>query len=143
VDLRPGVAAVPATQATHLSNSSKVTSTSISPSISVCTNSSTRDSFLSSSSSTLRTTSKEETHTSARAIKHLAFPPQQSTRTTKHLQHKEEATDVSIVWNKATRRIIGQRKHLSSSQLLMPLPGRMHRNKEATTVGSLVPSTEM
>jgi hypothetical protein len=61
VDLRPGVAVVPATQATHLSSSRKVTSTSSSSSI--------RGSFL-SSSSTVRTTSKEEIRTSARTTRH-------------------------------------------------------------------------
>jgi hypothetical protein len=49
---------------------------------------------------------------------------------------------VSIVGNKAIGRIIAQRKQLSSSQLPMPLSGRMQCNKEATTVGSLVPSME-
>jgi hypothetical protein len=56
VDLRQRVAVVPATQATHLSSSSKVTLkvTSISTS--------SRGSFL-SSSSTVRTTSREEIST--------------------------------------------------------------------------------
>jgi hypothetical protein len=58
------------------------------------------------------------------------------------LQCKEEAADVSTVWNKVTGRIIAQRKQLSSSQLLMPLQDRMHLSKEATTVGSLMPSME-
>jgi hypothetical protein len=70
VDLRPGVAVVPATQATYLSSSSKVTSTSIS----VSTSTSIRGSSL-SSSSTVRTTNNEEIHSSARAIRHLAFLP--------------------------------------------------------------------
>jgi hypothetical protein len=66
VDLRLGVAVVPATQATHPSNSSKVTSTSTS----------TRGSFLSSSSSsTVRTPSLEEINTSVRTIRQLAFLP--------------------------------------------------------------------
>jgi hypothetical protein len=79
---RPGVAVVPATQATHLSNSSKVTSTSISARTS---SSGTRGSFLISSSSTVRTTSREEISISVRATRHLAFLPQQPTRTTKQL----------------------------------------------------------
>jgi hypothetical protein len=70
VDLRPGVAAVPATQATHLSSSSKVTSTSIN----VSTNSGIKDSSL-SSSSTVRTTSREEISTSVKITRHLAFLP--------------------------------------------------------------------
>jgi hypothetical protein len=74
VDLRPGVAAVPATQATHLSSSSKVNSTSLS--ISVSTSSSVRGSSLSSNNnSTVRTTSKEEISTSLRTTRHLAFLP--------------------------------------------------------------------
>jgi hypothetical protein len=68
------VAAVLATQATHLSHSSKVTSTSIS----IRTSSSIRGSFLSSSSSsTVRTTSKEEINTSVRATRQPVFLPQQ------------------------------------------------------------------
>jgi hypothetical protein len=102
VDLRSGVAAVLATQATHLSHSSKVTSTSIS---------STIGSFLSSSNSTVRRTSKEEINTSVRA--------------TKQRQRKEEVVRVSTVGNKAIGRIIAQRKQLSSSQLLMPQSDRM------------------
>jgi hypothetical protein len=79
VDLRPGVAVVPATQATRLSSSSKVTLKVTS--ISVSTSSNTRGSFL-SSSSIVRTTRKEEISTSARTTRHLAFLPQQPTRTT-------------------------------------------------------------
>jgi hypothetical protein len=133
VNLKSGVAAGPATQATHLSSSRKVTSTS---------NNTSDSSLCSSSCSIVRTTNKEEIYTSARATRHLAFLPQQPTNTTKQLQRKEEVIDVSIVGNKATRRIIAQRKQLSSSQLPMPLLDRMHRNKEATTVSSLVPSAE-
>jgi hypothetical protein len=61
-----GVAVIPATQETHPSNSSKVTSVSMS--------SSTRDSFL-SSSSTVRAPSREEISTSVRATKQVAFLP--------------------------------------------------------------------
>jgi hypothetical protein len=68
-----GVAAVLATQATYLSHSSKVTSTSTN--ISVRTSSSTRGSFLSSSSSTVRTTSKEEINISVRATRQPIFLP--------------------------------------------------------------------
>jgi hypothetical protein len=139
VDLRPGVAAFPATQATHLSSSSKVTSTSISVSTS---SSSIRGSFLNNSSSTVRTTHKEEIRTSARTTRHLAFLPQQPTRTTKQLQCKEEVAHVSTVGSKATGQIIAQGMQLSCSKLPMSLPSRMHHNKEATTVGSLVPSME-
>jgi hypothetical protein len=138
VDLRPGVAVVPATQATHISNSSKVTSTSISVRTN---NSSTRGSFL-SSSGTIRTTSREEISISVRATRHLTFLPQQPTRTTKQLRRKEEVVHVSTVGNKAIERIIAQRKQLSSSQLPMPLLGKMQCNKEATIVGSLMPSME-
>jgi hypothetical protein len=102
VDLRLGVAAVLATQATHLSHSSKVTSTSISVENS---SSSTRGSFLSSSSSTVRTTSKEEINTSVRATRQPVFLPQQLTRTTKQRQRKEEVVCVSSVGNKAIARI--------------------------------------
>jgi hypothetical protein len=80
-----GVAAVLATQATYLSHSSKVTSTSI---IVRTSSSSTRGSFLSSSSSTVRTTSKEEISTSIRTTRQLVFLPQQPTRMAKQLQHK-------------------------------------------------------
>jgi hypothetical protein len=87
VDLRPRVAVVPTTQATHLSNSSKVTLkvTSTSTNINVSTSSSIRDSSFSSSSSIVRTTNKEEIGTSVRTTRHLTFMPQQPTRTTKQL----------------------------------------------------------
>jgi hypothetical protein len=142
VDLRLEVAAVLATQATHLSNSSQVTSTSISISVRT-SSSSTRGSFLSSSNSTIRITSKEEVNTSVRATKQPVFLPQQPTRPTKQCQRKEEVVHVSTVGNKAIGRIIVQRKQLSSSQLPMPQSGRMQCSKEATTVGNLVPSMEM
>jgi hypothetical protein len=138
VDLRPGVAVVLATQATHLNNSSKVTSTSIS----ARTSSSTRGSFLSSISSTVRTTSREEISISVKATRHLVFLLQQPTRTAKQFQRKEEVVHVSIVGNKTIGRIIALREQLNSSQLPMSLLGRMHCNKEATTVGSLVPGME-
>jgi hypothetical protein len=131
----PGVAVVPTTQATRLSNSSKVTSTSISVST---TTSSTRCSFL--SSSTVRTTSKEEISTSVKATRHLTFLALKPTKTTKKFKCKKEVALVSTMGNKAIGRIIAQTKQLSSSQLPMPLPGNMHSNKEATTMGSLVPS---
>jgi hypothetical protein len=67
----------PATQATHPSNSCKVTS------ISVIISTSTRGSFLSSSSSTVRATSREEINTSVRITMQLAFLPQQPTRIVK------------------------------------------------------------
>jgi hypothetical protein len=135
-----GVAAVLATQATHLSNSSKVTSTNTS--ISVRTNSSsTRGSFL-SSSSTIRTTSKEEINTNVRATRQPVFLPQQPTRTIKQRQLKEEVVHVSTVGNKAIGRIIAQRKQLSNSQLLMPQLDRMQCSQEETTVGNLMPSME-
>jgi hypothetical protein len=135
-----GVAAVLATQTTHLSRSSKVTSTSISDRIS---SSSTRGSFLSSnSSSTVRTTSKEEINTNVRATRQPVFLPQQPTRTTKQRQRKEEVVCVSTMGNKAIGRIITQRKQLSSSQLPTPQSGRTQCSKEETTVGSFVPSME-
>jgi hypothetical protein len=141
VDLRLGVAAILATQATHLSHSSKVTSTSTS--ISVRTSSSrTRGSFLSSSSSTVRTTSREEINISVRATRQPVFLPQQPTRTTKQHQRKEEVVHVSTVRNKVTGKIIAQRKQLSSNQLPMPQSNKMQCSNEATTMGSLVPIIE-
>jgi hypothetical protein len=137
VDLRLGVAAVLATQTTHLSHSSKVTSTNIC----VRTSSScTRGSSL--NSSTVRITSREEINTSVRATRQPVFLPQQPTRTTKQHQRKEEVVHVSTVGNKAIGRIVAQRKQLSSSQLPMPQSGRMQCSKEATTMGSLVTSME-
>jgi hypothetical protein len=68
-----GVVAILATQATHLSNSSKVTSTSTSISVRT-SHSSTRGSFL-SRSSTVRTTNKEEINTSDRATRQPVFLP--------------------------------------------------------------------
>jgi hypothetical protein len=138
VDLRMGVAAVLATQATHLSHSSKVTSTSIS----VKTSSSTRGSFLSNINSTVRTTSKEEINTNVRATRQPVFLPQQPTRTIKQCQLKEEVVHVSTVGNKAIGWIIAQRKQLSSSLLPMPQSDKMQCSEEATTMGSLVPSME-
>jgi hypothetical protein len=67
-------------QAGSSSHSSKVTNTSISFKTS---SSSTRGSFLSSSSNTVRITSREEINISIRATRHLVFLPQQLTRTTK------------------------------------------------------------
>jgi hypothetical protein len=131
-----GVVAVLATQATHLSHSSKVTSISISVRTS---RSSTRGSFL-NSSSTVKTTSKEEINTSVRATRQPVFLPQQLTRTIKQCQRKEEVVHVSTVGNKVIGRIIAQRKQLSSSQLSMPHSDRMQCSKEATIMGNLVPS---
>jgi hypothetical protein len=112
-----GVVAVLVTQATHLSHSSRVTSTSISVRTS---SSSTRGSFLSSNiNSIVRITSREEINTSVRATRHPVFLPQQPSRTIKQRQRKEEFVCVSTVGNKATGRIIAQRKQLSSSQLPM------------------------
>jgi hypothetical protein len=140
VDLKLGVAAILATQATHLSHSSRVTSTSISVRTS---SSSTRGSFLSSSSSsTVRTTSKEEINTSIRATRQPVFLPQQPTRTIKQRHLKEEVVHVSSVGNKAIGRIMAQRKQLSSSQLPMPQSDRMQCSQEATIVGNLVPNME-
>jgi hypothetical protein len=124
------------------SHSSRVTSTSTSTSISIRTSSSTRGSFLNSSSSTVRITSRKEINISVRATRHPVFLSQQPTRTVKQRQRKEEVVHVSTVGNKATRRIIAQRKQLSSSQLPMPQSGRMQCSKEATTVAGLVPSME-
>jgi hypothetical protein len=124
-----GSSSRPTTQVIHPSSSSKVTLKVTNTSISA-NSSSIIGSSLNSSSST------------ARATRHLAFLPQQPIRATKQLQCKEEATDVSTVGNMAIERIIAQRKQVSYSQLLTPLPDRMHLSKEATTVGSLVPSTK-
>jgi hypothetical protein len=139
VDLRSGVAAVLATQATHLSHSSKVTSTSTSISVRT-SNNSTKGTFLSSSSSTVRITSKEEINTSVRATRHPVLLPQQPTRTTN--QRKEEVVHVSTMGNKAIGRIIAQRRQLGSSQLPMPQSDKMQCSQKATTMGSLVPSME-
>jgi hypothetical protein len=125
-----GVVAVLATQATHLSHSSKVTSTS-----------STRGSFL-SSSSIVRITSREEINISVRATRQPVFLPKQPTRITKQRHRKEEVVHVSTVGNKAIGRIIAQRRQLNNSQLPMPQSGRMQCSQEATTVGSLAPSME-
>jgi hypothetical protein len=129
-----GVAVVLDTQATHLSKSSKVTSVRTS-------RNNTRGSFL-SSSSTVRTTSREEINISVRATRQPVFLPQQPTRTTKQRQLKEEVVYVSTVVNKAIARIIAQRRQLSSNQLPMPQSGRMQCSQEATTMGNLVPSME-
>jgi hypothetical protein len=56
-----------------------------------------------SSSSIVRTASKEVTSIRGRTTRHLAFLPQQRIRTTKQPQHKEEAEDAYTVENKATR----------------------------------------
>jgi hypothetical protein len=71
VGLRPEVVVAAATQATHPSTSSNVTS------ISVSINTNTRGSFLSSSSnsSTVKATSREEISTSVRTIRQLTFLP--------------------------------------------------------------------
>jgi hypothetical protein len=140
VDLRLGVAAVLATQATHLRNSSKVTSTSTSVSVRT-SRSSTRGSFL-SNSDTVRTTNKEEINTNVKATRKPVFLPQQPTRTIKQRQLKEEVVHVSTVGNKTIGRIIAQRKQLNNSQLLMPQSDRIQCSKEATTMGNLVPSME-
>jgi hypothetical protein len=102
-----GSSSCPATEATHFSNSSKVTSTSISVRT---TTSSTRGSFLSSSSSTVRTTSREEINISVIATRHPVFLPKQPTRTAKQLQRKEEVVHVSTMGNKGIERIIAQSK---------------------------------
>ena len=115
MDLRTGVAAVPATQATHPNSSRKV----INISISVSTSSSIRSSFLSSSSSsyTVRTIDKEEISTNARTTRHIAFLPQQPIRSIRQRQRKEEVVDVSAVGNRVTGRIIAQRRQLNHRQL--------------------------
>jgi hypothetical protein len=127
VDLRPGVAVIPATQAIHPSNSSKVTSTSISVSTS------TRGSFL-SSSSTVRTPNLEEISTSVRTTRQLVFLPQQPTRMAKQPHHKQEVVHASTVENKITRRRIAPRKQLSSHQQSMPRQDKEHHNKHQESV---------
>jgi hypothetical protein len=101
VDHSPGASAAPASQEIHLSKASLVTHRDISIRVSVCINSSFRGSTH-SSSSIVRTASKEVISIRSRTTKHLAFLPQQRIRTTKQPQHKEEAEDVSTVENKAT-----------------------------------------
>jgi hypothetical protein len=132
VDLRLGAATVPISQAIHPSNSSKVTLKDTSISINGNIN----------SSSTIRTTNKEETSMSDRTTRHLAFLPQQPIIATKQLQRKEEAVNVSTVWNKATGQLIAQTKQLNSSQLPKPLQDRMHLSKEQTIVDNPMPSME-
>ena len=61
-----------------------------------------RSDYIPTSSSTVKTTSREEINTSARTTRHLAFLPQQPTRTTRQCQCKEEVVDVSIMGNKVT-----------------------------------------
>jgi hypothetical protein len=65
------------------------------------------------------TNTNTSTNISVRATRHLAFLPQQPTKTTKKCQRKEEVMHVSTVGNKAIGRIIAQRKQLSSNQLPM------------------------
>jgi hypothetical protein len=89
MDLRLGVAVIPATQATHPSNLGKVTLkvTNISVKTSIIT--STRGNFLSSnSSSTVRTPNLEEISTNVRITRQLSFLPQHPTRMAKQLQRK-------------------------------------------------------
>jgi hypothetical protein len=131
VDLRSGVAVIPATQAIHLSSSSKITLKVTGTSVS--TSSNIRGSFL-SSNSTIRTTSREEINTNVRTTRHLAFLPQQPTKTTQHLQCKEEVVHVSAVGNKATGRIIAQRRQLSSRQLSTPQQDKDHHSKHQEDV---------
>jgi hypothetical protein len=134
-----GSSSRPCYSGNHHSHSSKVTSTNISVRTS---SSNTRGSFLKSSSSTIRTTSKEEINTSVRATRQLVFLPQQPARTTKQCQRKEEVMHVSTMGNKDHWANHRQRKQLNSSPLPMPQSDRMQCSKEATTVGSLMPSME-
>jgi hypothetical protein len=115
MDRRLGASAVPVSQAIHHNNLSRVTLKGSSTNINVSINKCSRGSSLSSSSSTASTTNRVETSISDKAARHLAFLPQQPTRTTREPQHKEEVVDVSIVGNKATERLIARRKQLSSS----------------------------
>jgi hypothetical protein len=114
VDHRLGAAAVPISQAIHPRSSSRVTLKDIntSTSINVSINSSIKYSSLSSSSSTAITTIKGETSISGRAARHLAFLPQQPTRTIRQPQRKEEAVDVSTVGNKVTGQLIARTRSL-------------------------------
>jgi hypothetical protein len=106
-----GVAVIPATQATHPSISSKLTS------IYVSISTSTRGSFLSnSSSSTVRAPNLEETSTNVRITMQLAFLPHHPTRMAKQLQCKSEVVHASTVENKTTGQRTVQRKQLSSRQ---------------------------
>jgi hypothetical protein len=98
-----------------------------STSTSVGINNSSRGSSLSSSSTSI-TTNHEEVSIRGRIAIHLAFLPQQPTRTTRQRQRKEEAEDVSIVGNKATRQRIAQRKQLNSSQFPTPRQDKEHHS---------------
>jgi hypothetical protein len=86
VDRKPGAAVVPVSHAIHPSSSSGVNLKDTSTSINININSNSRGSSLSSNNSTADTTNQEEVSTRGRAVRHLAFLPQQQTRTTKQLQ---------------------------------------------------------
>jgi hypothetical protein len=102
VDRKPGAAVVPVSHAIHPSSSSRVNLKDTSTSININIISNSRGSSLSSNNSIADTTNQEEVSTRGRAVRHLAFLPQQPTRTTKQLQRKEEAEEVSTMGNKAT-----------------------------------------
>jgi hypothetical protein len=117
VDASLAATVVPVSQAIHPNCSSRVTPRDTSTSINVSINNS---SFLSnSSSSTARTTNREEVSIRGRTVRHLTFLLQQLIRMVRWPQCKEKAEDVSSVENKATGCRIAQRKQLNNSQLLM------------------------
>jgi hypothetical protein len=62
----------------------------------------------------------KEVNIRGRAVRHLAFLPQQLTRAARQPQHKEEAEDASIVESKATRRCNAQRKQPNNSHFPTP-----------------------
>jgi hypothetical protein len=93
-----------------------------------------RSDYIPTSSSTVKTTSREEISTSVRPTRHLAFLPQQPTRTTQQLQCKEEVVHVSAVGNRATGRIIAQRRPLSSRRLSTPQQDKERHSKQHEVV---------
>jgi hypothetical protein len=133
VDHSPGASAAPASQEVHLSKASLVTHRDTNVRVSARTSSSFRGSTH-SSSSIVRTTSREVTSIRGRTTRHLAFLPQQRIRTTKQPQHKEEAEDASTVENKATGRCIAQRRWRSSRQIPMLQQGKVYLNRQQVIV---------
>jgi hypothetical protein len=92
VDLSLEAAIAPVSQATRLSNSSR---------ISARLSSSFKGSTLSTIRRIAKTISQEEDSSRGKISRHLASPPQQPTKAVKQPQFKAEAEHVSIVESKA------------------------------------------
>jgi hypothetical protein len=110
-----------------------VTHRDISIRVSARISSSLRD-IIHSSSSIVRTASREVTSIRGRTTRHLAFLPQQRIRTNKQPQHQEEAEDASIVESKATGRCIAQRRWHNSRQIPMLQQGKVYLNRQQVIV---------